>query len=110
MSTHKDSRDKYIADELGRPLNQPSKTLPVTQFLDPKQQMVLQHVGKDAPAKTKLFSRVYGGTASPRQAIKAKCFECVGMDNKAVRECSATECPLWFFRPFQRSGVYHDNP
>lgn len=41
--------------------------------------------------------------SSPRQAIKAKCCDCMGYENavKRVRECSSYKCPLWMFRPYQ---------
>ena len=51
--------------------------------------------------------RTQGGGRS--LAIKAKCVECVGTADtpgfrKDIRECDARSCPLWEFRPYQRSG------
>ena len=48
-----------------------------------------------------IVEKAYRGTASPRQAIKAKCYECVGYEDmsRGVRECSSSACPLWAFRP-----------
>ena len=57
---------------------------------------------RDAPSRLALFKRVYGGTASPREVIKAFCLECVGFEEAAIRECTATACPLRRFRPFQK--------
>jgi len=37
------------------------------------------------------------------KAIKYFCLECCGGDRKAIRECTATHCPLYPFRPFQAS-------
>lgn len=71
------------------------------EFDDPKRQRMLDQVSQDAPGKAGAFRRVYADRASPRQAIKAKCLECCWLDEKAIRECTATDCPLWRFRPYQ---------
>ena len=79
-----------------------SKTLPVGGFSDPKRVLMLKQVSEDAPSKLGVFRRVYASTATPRQAIRAKCLECCWMDVAGIRECSATACPLWGFRPYQQ--------
>jgi hypothetical protein len=47
------------------------------------------------------------GISSKRGAIQAKCYECVGYE--AVQEnvggCTARACPLWPFRPLQKSAA-----
>jgi hypothetical protein len=50
-----------------------------------------------------LIQRCWAGKASPRQAIKAQCNECVGEDRQAVVECADRCCPLWRYRPYQES-------
>ncbi len=52
--------------------------------------------------KVGLFKRIYAGTASPRQSIKAMCLECLGFDMDGIRDCTAPECPLYRFRPYQK--------
>jgi hypothetical protein len=47
------------------------------------------------------YLRAAEGTASPREAIKAFCLECVGYKRVEVRRCTATACPLWAYRPWQ---------
>lgn len=44
----------------------------------------------------------YAGTASPKNAIKAKCQECVGFENVVdrIRNCTAL-CALRPYRPYQ---------
>ena len=71
------------------------------QFDDEKRALMYRQVSEDAPGKAGAFRRVYEGKASPRQAIKAKCLECCWLDEAAIRECTATACPLWRFRPYQ---------
>jgi len=47
------------------------------------------------------YEKALRGKASPRRAIRAKCFECNGFENPAVRtkECAVFGCPLWAYRP-----------
>lgn len=38
---------------------------------------------------------------SPMGAIKAFCNGCVGEIRKDITNCSATDCPLYIYRPYQ---------
>ena len=61
-----------------------------------------------APANCRtLLSRVYSGNASPREAIKAKCQECLGYTDvaDAIRNCTSRTCPLLAYRPYLGSKV-----
>ncbi len=71
-------------------------------FEDAKRAKMLRQVSEDAPSRLGLFERVYSSLASPREAIKAQCLACRWMDEAAIRECTATQCTLWEFRPFVR--------
>ena len=53
-----------------------------------------------------LYLRAVAGKCSPRQAIKAKCAECMGWEGVAeyVRNCTSPTCPLYPLRPFRPSG------
>ena len=82
-----------------------TKTFPPERIFTPKQEMSLRDIAEFAPSKLSLFRRVYSLRASPRQAIKAKCLECVGMDSAAITSCTASSCPLWALRPFQGGHV-----
>jgi hypothetical protein len=55
----------------------------------------------------RLFERVLNGQpgVSPRQAIKAQCLDCTGLDRQAVSYCRARVCPLWRYRPYQAGGL-----
>lgn len=75
-------------------------------FSDANRERMLKQVREDAPGKRALFERVYRGKTSPKQAIKAKCLECTWMDQSAIRECEATDCPLWALRPYQRQAEF----
>lgn len=58
-------------------------------------------------SRQKLTERAYAGIASPRQAIKAKCMECVNYEDvvNSVGGCAITRCPLNAYRPFQDSAA-----
>ena len=55
---------------------------------------------KHAESRVKLFEDVYACSVSPRHAIKAFCFECVGDSSTEVKACQAMSCPLWEYRPW----------
>ena len=57
-----------------------------------------------------LWLKATGGECSPRQAIKAKCQQCVGYEDtvQRVRDCTTSKCPLWTFRPYQEMDARED--
>ena len=69
---------------------------------DLKRDQMLRSISEDAPSKLGLFRSVYARKSAPRAAIKAQCLACCWFDQDAIRECTATSCPLWDFRPFSR--------
>jgi len=48
-----------------------------------------------------LVSRAFSGTASPREAIKANCFVCSGMDIDEARNCTVVCCPLYEYNSYR---------
>ena len=48
-----------------------------------------------------LYLKAVLGKASPRNAIKAQCLECIGWERREVAACTAEACPLWAYRPYQ---------
>jgi hypothetical protein len=56
------------------------------------------------------YVRAIRGEASPSQAIKAQCSECMGYDRLAVAECTAPACPLWRYRPWQSGDDREPTP
>lgn len=49
------------------------------------------------------WARAVTGSASPRQAIKAKCQDCCGWEEviESVKNCAVKTCPVWYYRPYQ---------
>ena len=56
------------------------------------------------PLYVGIVQRAFGGAASPRQAIKAKCLDCCGYQRDEVRHCQVVLCPLHAHRPYQQGG------
>jgi hypothetical protein len=55
---------------------------------------------RDVPERYQaLYERTQAGMASPRQAIKMQCLECVSYDQDEVKACTDTGCPLYLYRP-----------
>lgn len=100
-----------VSDQKSKPnpdLNTEKSTLKSAregQLWGSKTDLFLKDISKHNPARLKLFKRAFSGEGSPRDAIKAKCLECVDCDLGAVRDCTGYSCPLWKYRPFQRQGV-----
>lgn len=47
------------------------------------------------------YISVVAGSASPRNAIKAFCLECMGYNGAEVKRCETINCPLNMYRPYQ---------
>jgi|GEM_PF-3366068 len=69
--------------------------------IDPVRRPSVAKRAKDVPVKARPgYLRAATGDASPRQAIKAFCSECVCWDRQEVTLCTALACPLFAYRPF----------
>ena len=66
-----------------------------------KRATMLQRVSKEGPSSLGVFRKAYAGE-SLRAAIDAHCLECLGLDRKAIRECTCPACPIWEVRPYQK--------
>lgn len=42
---------------------------------------------------------------SLRKAVTAKCYECMGFEKMAVRDCTSPGCPLFNVRPWQNYRI-----
>ncbi len=59
----------------------------------------------DMPAiYKKNYLAAVSGKASPRNAIKAFCIECMGWQRAEVSNCTSIECPLNLYRPYRKAG------
>jgi len=79
------------------------QTGPESEFSDPRRVRRFKQVMEHYPSRMGLFRKVYNGQASPRECIKAFCLECNGWEEAAIRDCTATACPIWQLRPYQGS-------
>jgi hypothetical protein len=74
------------------------KNLPVEQKI---KEIRARRLAACPRSSKRLLASCWAQKASPRQAIKAFCAECVGYDRDAVAGCTACACPLWRYRPYQ---------
>jgi len=56
----------------------------------------------------KNYLAVVEGKASPRNAIKAFCIECMGYVRAEVTNCETIDCPLNLYRPYRKAGDSDD--
>ena len=72
-----------------------------------------KHLQAVPPKFRPLASRALRGVSGKAAAVKAKCQECVNYEEvkDRVGNCTAWTCPLWRFRPYQKtSGRAQDAP
>ena len=50
-----------------------------------------------------MYLKAITGKCPPRAAIKVMCLECIGWSRKEITNCTSTACPLYAYRPFQKS-------
>lgn len=79
----------------------PPKLAPPEPYLRYTRERRLDQVRRYLPSVERLFLSAYAGKCSPRQAIKAFCLECMGLEKEDVKGCNAPACPLFEYRPYQ---------
>jgi hypothetical protein len=58
-----------------------------------------------APVSARGFvARAFAGTASPRQAIKARCLQCSNYQRDEITNCTVVGCALYAYRPYQTAS------
>ena len=63
----------------------------------------------DMPAiYRKNYLAAVSGKATPRNAIKAFCIECMGFVRSEVTNCDVIDCPLNLYRPYRKAGDSDD--
>ena len=63
-----------------------------------------------APESAKgTLKRAFSGSGGRANAIKAMCLTCVGYQREEIANCTGFSCPLWAYRPFQKSTNTTDN-
>ena len=77
------------------------QTAPENEFSDLRRVRRFKQVQEHYPSRMGLFRKVYNGQATPRECIKAFCLECNGWEEAAIRDCTATACPIYQLRPYQ---------
>jgi hypothetical protein len=58
---------------------------------------------ESAPESKKgIIKKAYSGKARA-MAVKAKCLDCCGFVQEEISNCETFTCPLWDYRPYQKS-------
>ena len=60
--------------------------------------------GISARGRAELIKFYSGRRVTPLQAVKAKCYDCMGYYVDGKRDCGQSDCPLYRFMPY-RPGV-----
>lgn len=68
-------------------------------------EVVAKRVADAGPLYRTIMLRAFEGEASPRQAIKAQCLQCVGYERESITHCTGYSCPLWKLRPYQNGAA-----
>lgn len=75
--------------------------------MTPEQVKTVALIKRVMPSAAQLFQLVHTKPISRKQSMKAKCLECVGWEEprERIRECKASACPLWAWRPYQKTEL-----
>ena len=63
---------------------------------------------KDMPlaiGKKEYLKHISGGKITRTQAMKAKCYECMGYFVDGKMDCKIESCPMFFYRPYKDKGL-----
>ena len=60
-------------------------------------------MGKSSGGRTQYVRYLKGDRLTQRQAIIAKCYECMGYYVDGRRDCKMSDCPLYPFMPYRGS-------
>jgi hypothetical protein len=66
-----------------------------------------------AQGRTELLKHVAGKRLTRNQAIKAKCYDCMGGYTDGKQDCRIHVCPLYPFMPYRNMGskaITESNP
>ncbi len=71
--------------------------------LDSKRRLAVLRRAKETPSSLRqAYRRAATGLSSPKAAIRAFCYMCIGYERLEITKCSAYGCPLWCYRPYQK--------
>ncbi|MFA5377548.1 MAG: hypothetical protein WC455_17485 [Dehalococcoidia bacterium] len=66
---------------------------------------LIEKEGLTAQGKRELLKHLEGETITLRQAVKAKCYDCMGFYTDGKVDCAIASCPLYPWMPFKAGGV-----
>lgn len=60
----------------------------------------IEKVGSASRGRLELINHLNGGKVTTRQAIHAKCYDCMGYYADGRNDCEIETCPLYSYSPF----------
>jgi hypothetical protein len=66
--------------------------------------------GKTAKGKKELIKHLEGGRLTPKQAIQAKCFDCLCYMVDGRQDCKMSKCSLYPFFVYNKNRPKQKNP
>lgn len=64
--------------------------------------------GKKAKGQAALIKYLKGDVLTAKNAIIAKCYECMNYYADGVHNCKLTTCPLFLFNPYNKVGIVEE--
>lgn len=61
--------------------------------------------GGNFQGRKEILAHLNGETMSARQAIKAKCYDCMGYFEDGRQDCKIVTCPIYPWMPYREGGV-----
>lgn len=58
--------------------------------------------GLQAKGRTELIAHLQGQKLSRKQAMDAKCYDCMGFYADGRQDCKVKDCPMYGYRTYQR--------
>lgn len=65
----------------------------------------IKNNGKRAKGKSELLKHLEGHRLTFKQAVNAKCYECMGYCIDGLIDCTLTDCPLYPFMPYNPNRI-----
>lgn len=65
----------------------------------------IEEIGKAFQGKNELLSHLNKEKITIRNAVKAKCYDCMGWYSDGRQDCKITKCPLYPWMPYKEGGA-----
>jgi hypothetical protein len=81
----------------------------VDSVVKSRQEKIERCIAKIPASYRKTFLKAVS-KSSMRAAVNAKCQDCCNWQLLEIRHCQAVTCPLWAYRPYQKTESLSEQP